>query len=473
MELEGPVVHIGAAHQRQLPVRQNALGVEEAGGVAVDLHPVAQQLPPVGLRHHVGHLLVRDARHHQPDIHPGVGGDAQGLLHGGLHGVVGGGEVEHPPGLADDLEIGLQHRVVGVILRPVAEGLAVAFPRRGLRPGAVVVQLVGQLPADHPPHADKLQREAPGGVPLDPDAGILPVAEAADAVGVLVADVDAPGIGPVPVDDGDLPVVPVVEVEPVHVLVDGVEDLQLDAAVLDGLQHGVRESGDVAEVVEDDLDLHPGGGPLPQDGEDPVPDLPLRQDVVLQEDVRLGLSQMLDEVVEKRRPVREVVGVGIPVEPEIPLLKVGGHPSPVGELPAQPGEVGLAGLDDGAPLRGHGDPPQAEVLGLAQPAPEAEEDDARHRHEKQQAHPAELVGGAPRAGVDPDGKARAHQLQRAVNIAGPLLQQGRKGQGGEDLQKKQQHAEGQPPRGGDPPLDALLAAGSFRPCHGVRLPFPR
>ena len=409
--------------------------MEEAGGIAVDLHPVAQQLPPVGLRHEVGQLLVRDTRHHQPDVHPGVRRDAEGLLHGGLHRVVGRGEVEHPPGLADDLEIGLQHRVIGVILRPVAEGLAPALPRRGLRPGAVVVQLVGHLPADHPPHTDELQGEAPCGVALDADAGILPVAEAADTVGILVADVDAPGIGPMPVDDGDLPVVPVVEVEPVHVLVDGVEDLQLDAAVLDGLQHGVREPGDVAEVVEDDLDLHSGGGPLPEDREDAVPDLPLRQDVVLQEDIGLGLGQMLDEVVEERRPVRKVVGVGIPVEPEIPLLKVGGHPSPVGELPAQPGEVGLAGLDDGAPLRGHGDPPQAEVLGLVQPAPEAEEDDARHRHEKQEAHPAQLIGRAPRAGVDPDGKARAHQLQRAVDIAGPLLEEGREGQGGEDLQQ--------------------------------------
>ena len=266
------------------------------------------------------------------------------------------------------------------------------------------------------------------------------MAEAADAVGVLVADVDAPGIGPVPVDDGDLPVVPVVEVEPVHVLVDGVEDLQLDAAVLDGLQHGVREPGDVAEVVEDDLDLHPGGGPLPEDGEDPVPDLPFRQDVILQEDVGLGLGQVLNEVVEELRPVPEVVGVGIAVEPEVPLLEVGGHPPPVGQLPGEPGEVRLAGLDDGAALRGHGNPLQAEILGLVQSAPEAEEDDARHRHEKEQAHPAELVGGAPRAGVDPDGKARAHELQRAVDIAGPLLKEGGEGQGGEDLQQKQQHA---------------------------------
>ena len=144
---------------------------------------------------------------------------------------------------------------------------------------------------------------------------------------------------------------------------------------------------------------------------------------------------MLDEVVEERRPVRKVVGVGIPVEPEAPLLQVGGDFSPVGEFPVQPGEVRLAGLDDGAALRRHGDHLQAEVLGLVQPAPKAEEDDARHRHEKQETHPAQLVGGAPRAGVDPDGKARAHQLQRAVDIAGPLLEEGREGQGGEDLQQ--------------------------------------
>ena len=64
------------------------------------------------------------------------------------------------------------------------------------------------------------------------------------------------------------------------------------------------------------------------------------------------------------------------------------------------------------------------------------------RRRCQEIHSA-LAGEAP--GIElPDhrghGKARAHQLQRAVNIAGPLLQQGRKGQGGEDLQQKQQHA---------------------------------
>ena len=339
------------------------------------------------------------------------------------------------PGLADDLEVGFQHRVIRVVLRPVAEGLAVALPRRGLRPGPVVVQLVGHLAADHPPHTDELQRKAPGGVPLDADAGILPVAETADAVGVLVSDVDPAGVGPVPVDDGDLPVVPVVEIKPVHILVDGVEDLQLDAAVLNGLEHRVREPGDVAEVVKDDLDLHPGSGPLPEDCEDPIPDLPLRQDVVLQENVSLGLCQVLDKVIEEGRPVPEVLRVGIAVEPKAPLLEVGRHSPPVGKLPVEADQIRFAALDDGTALRGHGDHLQAEALGLVHPAPETEKDDARHRHEKEKTHPAELVGGASGAGVDPDGEARAHDLQRAVDIAGLLLQQGGEGQGGKDLQQ--------------------------------------
>ncbi len=61
------------------------------------------------------------------------------------------------------------------------------------------------------------------------------MAEADEQVGVLISDVDAAGVGVHPVNDGDLPVVPVVEVNPIHVAVDWIEDLHLHASVLQGL----------------------------------------------------------------------------------------------------------------------------------------------------------------------------------------------------------------------------------------------
>ena len=161
------------------------------------------------------------------------------------------------------------------------------------------------------------------------------MAEADEQVGVLIPDVDAAGIGVHPVDDGDLPVVPIVEVDPVHIAVDGVEHLHLHAGVLQGLEGGVGEAGQVAEVVKNDPHLHAGGGPLPQDREDAVPDLPLRQDVVLQEDVDLRLPQVVDQVVEERGALREVPGPGAAVEQEVPGLQIGGQPPPGGGPAAQ------------------------------------------------------------------------------------------------------------------------------------------
>lgn len=45
--------------------------------------------------------------------------------------------------------------------------------------------------------------QAPGTV--DPDAGILPVAEPDKEVGVFIGNIDASGVGVHPVNDGDLP----------------------------------------------------------------------------------------------------------------------------------------------------------------------------------------------------------------------------------------------------------------------------
>ena len=116
VELERAVVHISAADQRCLPVCQDAFGVKKTGGVFVDFDAVAQQLSPIGLRNHIGELVVvRNAGDQQPYIHPRVGGDAQGLLHGFFHRIVGGGDIQHPLGGGDQLEIGLFNGIVRII----------------------------------------------------------------------------------------------------------------------------------------------------------------------------------------------------------------------------------------------------------------------------------------------------------------------------------------------------------------------
>ncbi len=462
VELEGPVIHIGAANQGYLPVRHDAFGVEKAGGVFVDLHAVAQKLPPVGLRHHVGELVVvRDAGDEEPHVHPSVGGDAKSLLHGLLHGVIGRGEVEHLLGGGDELEVDFLNGVVRVVQGPVGKGLAPALGVFRRMAGAVVVVLVVEGAPHHFPHLHKLGCKAPDSLALNANGGVLPVAEADNQVGVFVGKVDASGVGVLPVDNGNFPVVPVVEIDAVHIAVDGVEGLDLDARILEGLEGLVGEAGEVAEVVEGDVDFHPGGGPLLQNGEDAVPELPLRQDVVFQEDIKFRLLQALNQVLEELCALLEIDGAGVPVEQEAPLFQIGRQPPPGRGLPAKAGQVDFAGHALALPAGDGGHLLKAELLDLMGPAPEAEQNHAGHRHGQQQAHPHQLVGGAARPLIDPDGHGSTGDEQQSVNKAGVLRQEEGDQQGGDDLGDHRQRAHGDAGGGGNLPLDPLLNRGDM------------
>ena len=94
--------------------------------------PVAQKLSPIGLRHHIDELFIGHSRDHQPHIHPGVRRDAQRLLDGFLHGVIRRGDIQHPLGRGDQLQIGGFRRVIRVIQRAVLKGLAEALRRRAV-----------------------------------------------------------------------------------------------------------------------------------------------------------------------------------------------------------------------------------------------------------------------------------------------------------------------------------------------------
>ena len=121
---------------------------------------------------------------------------------------------------------------------------------------AVIVVLVVHDAADIDAHVDKARRQPPGALALKTDAAVLPVAEALDEVCILVGDVYAAGVGNVTVKAGDFTVVAVVEVEPVHILMHGIEDEHLNACVAQAVDRLAAEALDVAEIVEDDLDLN-------------------------------------------------------------------------------------------------------------------------------------------------------------------------------------------------------------------------
>ena len=83
------VVHIDAAHHRRAVIADAALGVEEARGVLVDAHPRPQQGQIVRAAQPEHQLFVRDARQHQPHIHPALGGVAQCIQHLLANGEIG------------------------------------------------------------------------------------------------------------------------------------------------------------------------------------------------------------------------------------------------------------------------------------------------------------------------------------------------------------------------------------------------
>ena len=88
------------------------------------------------------------------------------------------------------------------------------------------------------------------------------MSEALHPVGVLVPDVDAAGVGHVPINDRDLPVVAVVKIDAADIFVDRVEYLHLNTGLPHGAQHFVRKPGQRPEIVHNDVNFHAMGRPL-------------------------------------------------------------------------------------------------------------------------------------------------------------------------------------------------------------------
>ena len=248
---------------------------------------------------------------------------------------------------------------------------------------------------------------------------------------------------------------------------DGVEHLHLDARVLHGLKGGVGQPGEIAEVVEDDAHLHARRGPLFQHGKDPVPDLALCQDIVLQKDIDLRLPQVVDEIVKKRGAVGKITGSGIAVEGKPLFGQKGGQSAPLGRLPAQTGDVVFAVHPHALPLPDGGDLPQAQALCLMGAAPQAKEDHAGNRQSQQKAHPHQLIAGAAGAQIHPDSRHRAGKLQNCVKITHLFPQELGQQQRHGDLCNDGKGTHGKAGKSGNAPLCALgcLCSVSSHTAH--------
>ena len=129
---------------------------------------------------------------------------------------------------------------------------------------------------------------------------------------------------------------------------------------------------------------------------------------------------MGDQIVKKRGAIWKIAGPGVAVEQEVPLLQIGRQPPPGGGLPAQPGHVGGALHPGALPLRRQAGPSAGSGSWPGGVPPHSQKQDhAGHRQRQQQAHPHQLVGGASRPLVHPDGHHGAGQLQNKIDDSWP------------------------------------------------------
>ena len=454
MQMERAIVHIGAAHQRHFSVHHNALGMQEPRRVFINLHTVGQQLSPVGLSHHIGEFMVRHGGDHQADIHTGVCRNAQRFLHGVLHCIIRRRDIHHVLCRGDQLQIHFLDGVIRIAYRPIGKGLtppvSLAFH---LRP--VIIILIGNRAAHHLPHLDELGCKSPGRRAFDPHAGILPVPITVHDVGILVTDIDAAGIGPVAVDDGDLPVIPEIKIDPIHIAMHGIEYFHFNACVLNFLQCFIGKTGQISEIIKNDANLYALLHPTAQHIKDPVPDLAFRKDIVLQKNIGFRLLHMGNQIFQKLRAVAHIMHLRILVDQKAPLLQIGGKASPRRIPAVQPCQILCAGTAGRLFFCRRRNLAQAQRFGLLGTSPQDKQDHAGYRQQKQQTHPAEFIGGASMAGIDPDSDHHCDHLQRTVNKAVILVQEPGQQNGKRDLDTNHQYTHSHTGSCRDSPLDPL------------------
>ena len=246
---------------------------------------------------------------------------------------------------------------------------------------AVVVMLVVHLAAQALPHVDELTGQAPGALALQPQAAVLPVAEAPDDVGVLIGQVGAAGEGHIAIDAGDFPVVAVVEVQPVHVVVYRIKDDDLHTGTAQGIHPLRRHAHHAAEVVENQLDLHALPALAAQHIGQPVPYLALGHNEVLQEDEALRLLHGGQHILQKVLAGGQIYCVCRPVKGKAFIVQIGRQRSPLGHALPQLFYVQAALFLLAGGLLGPRQLFQVQALGLPPAVPQPVEHQAHHRQE--------------------------------------------------------------------------------------------
>ena len=309
MVIEAAVIQVDGAHGGLPVVGHEDFGMDKTRRVLVDPHPGGQQASVVGLGQSVGQALVRDAGKDEAYVYAPLGGEFQRRLHLLVQDQIGGHDVHIVPCPVQNVQI---HPFAHPF--PVQGTVGIGHDEARC-PGAALRRRVQSLPALQParlqvPHLQEHQREAAHRLAPQQHAAVLPVAEAAHLVDILIRQVHAAGEGHLPVDHQDLPVVPVVVVggHKGHHRREGLgPDAQLFQAP--GIVPGQGE--ELVGAVIEHPHVHPRGGLAGQDLQDPAPHLPFRNHEKLQKDEVLRLFQLLQQGREQFVPQGIVAHLGL------------------------------------------------------------------------------------------------------------------------------------------------------------------
>ena len=315
--VQAPEIQIGGSHGGHGIVADEGLGVVEADGIFVDLHAASQQLPVVGAGGEMDDPLVPSVGRQDPHIHAALCCQTQSGDHAVVYNEIGGVDVEIVLCIVDDLQIDvLAHIVIvrGAVGVGLDEAVVDAGGRDGAEPDDVLVLLRHQLP-----HLQKDQGKAPGGIAPEHNGTVPPVAVFLHGVDILVRQIDAAGEGHLSVDDGDLPVIPVVLFDRQEGL-EGIEYSGLNAIFFEGSGVIGRQGQKAAHVIIKDTHQNALGGLALQDFQNAVPHDALLQNEGFYENVMLRPLQLRQQRLQHPLAGGKVVRLRLPIDREFGVV---------------------------------------------------------------------------------------------------------------------------------------------------------
>ena len=418
MEVQAAVIQVGGAHHGCLVIAQAHFGVDEAGLIFVDLDAALDEGLVIGAADHVDIPFIRVGGGDDADIYTTFCRGFQGGDKFIIQDEVGCGDIDIMVRPLDEVQIGIL-RHIKVIQGGIGVGLHIALRRERPRGEVFFLGTIEGIAAGvQGPLLEEHTGKAAHRGATQQHGGILPVAETLHLIDVFIGQIDAAGEAYLAIDDTDLAVVAVIKAG-IHAGAHGVirNSLDIEAGQFLGIAGG--KPLNAAEVIVDDADLHPGGGPLPQNFQDGIPHQAFFEDEILEEDEFLGLGQLPHQLAEEILAQRGVFHLGAAIDREAgDIADIIGEDAAVGGLLQQGGGVAFLSGKERRVGRFIGGDLLPVAVGQCFIAELEVEEPAHHRQRHDEDDPSDLVGGVIILGDQPDDNDKAEQHKGGVKIGG-------------------------------------------------------